>query len=262
VKGAVSSMYNNQITFSLLTNNGNDITEYSKDGLTFVEGRKGSEYKIKVYNQSSYKIKAILSVDGLDIISGKRADGNSKGYVINPYSVLIIDGWRINNDEVRKFFFTKSKNTYNAKTGNDTNNLGVIGLMVFKEKYIPQVILGGGYYPKYTFDSYYNSVSYPVVGHSGLAIGSAQLYNCATPTSSIEKLSKSAGSLRSASVGTGMGEKTQSKVQEVNVEFESVPFSKQVIYYKTKKELEALGVIVTKTVTNLPSPFAGYCKEV
>lgn len=259
-------MYN-QVYLTLLTNNGSEITEFTKDGLTFVEGRKGSEYKIKVYNPTSSKIKVILSVDGIDIISGKRADQSSQWYVINAYSTQIIDGWRINNDQVRKFFFNAAKGSYNAKTGNDTRNLGVIGLMAFKEKvYVPTVLWNyipnghyySGYYGGTTTFGLSDSYSSGIVNCSG-AIGSTQT---ATEVKTSMNLSNGT-TLCAATVGTGMGKKKESKVQTVNMEFESSPFVTLALYYKTRKELEALGIVVAPVKsTTLPSPFAGYCKQV
>ena len=246
-------MYN-KIYLTLLTSNNNQITEYVNNELTFVEGRKNSEYKIKVNNPTNTRIKVVLSVDGLDVISGKRADTNSQGYVINAFESLVVDGWRINNDQVRKFFFSTAKGSYNAKTGNDTNNLGVIGLMAFQEKVIHQ--------------SYYSWNVIPnghYLGAAGMADSSFGSVNCSYTNgmnavgSTTMKLAK--GTTRS--VGTGMGVAKESKVQTVHLNWEISPFVTMALYYKTRKELQALGIVVAPAKsTALPSPFANYCKQV
>lgn len=256
-------MYNNQVTMTLLTNNGNAITEYNKDGLVFVEGRKGSEYKIKVTNSTNSRVKAIISVDGLDIISGERAHDNSKGYVLEPYASVILDGWRISNEEVRKFIFTTGQKSYNAKTGNDTNNVGVIGLLAFKEVYVRSPIIGynhlliGGHYHNPYYTPLYDSWSSEPV----TACASAMPMNASYSSN----LGAAKGLTRSVpSVGTGMGDKATSKVTEVNYKFETVPFARMAIYYKHRKELLDMGIKVAPTkVMPLPQPFAaGYCKQV
>jgi hypothetical protein len=246
-------MYNQAgLTVKLLTANGNEITKFPKDGRIFVEGRKGSKYKIQVQNHTHTRIKAIISVDGLDIITGKRATPGSSGYVINAYSTETFDGWRISNSQIREFFFTSMKNSYNNKTNNDTSNLGVIGVMAYKE-----------YTPVYTtqffntFDSgrYYGSTetSFNSMPISASAVN--MLHN-ATPTSTTR-------ALKSASVGTGMGEAKESVVQNVHATWESSPFATSLIYYKSRKELEAMGIIVAPAKQRpLPSAFAGYCRQV
>lgn len=243
----------------LVTENGNTITEFSKDGLTFIEGRKGSEYKIKITNGTWTKIKVVISVDGLDIMTGKRATPNAGGYVLNAYETQLIDGWRINNDEVRKFFFTNQKNSYNAKTGNDTNNLGVIGIIGYKLHVQPII------------NEYYNSLNsgkYYVGGlhetFSSTLYGSSLSTNMSMGATLLSKGNQPEVRTRAiASVGTGMGKVETSKVVTVNDIFESTPYASLMMYYKTKKELEAMGIIVAPVKSKpLPQAFAGFCKEV
>lgn len=235
-------MYNIKgISLSLLTENGNPLTEYQHNGQTYVEGRKNSKYSIKVTNHTHHKVKAVISVDGLSVIDGKRASANSSGYILNPYGSQIINGWRISNSQIREFFFSSSKGSYNSKTGNDVNNLGVIGVMAFAEKQ-PMRMYN-------TYDNYYLSVPTgkyaPLVrGAStiGLACNMMQAQN---------------------SIGTGMGATQDSYVTKVDLELEATPFACNVLYYKTRKELEAMGIMVTKAApSRQPSAFEGYCTQV
>lgn len=238
-------MYNvNGLTFELITENGNKITEFNKDGLTYVEGRKGSKYKIRVTNNTPSRIKAIISVDGLDIITGKRAMSNGGGYVIDPYATQIFNGWRINDNEVREFFFTNQKNSYNAKTGNDTNNLGVIGVVAYKE-YISPTVVSCDYLG--SFDS---GRRYSI----GTAYGASGFSQTALQNSVSQDF---------ASIGTGMGAVKESKVQTVHLNWESIPFAACSLYYKSRKELESMGIVVAPIKSKpLPSAFGGYCQQV
>lgn len=250
-------MYNNNgLTFELVTANGNKITEFTKDGRTFVEGRKGSEYKIKVTNHSNTRIKVIISVDGLDIVTGKRATPNSGGYLIKAYDTETLEGWRISDDQVRKFFFTTGKQSYNNKTSNDTNNIGVIGVMAYKE-IIPitnsHSILDANriYQP----NNFWGSISDTHVTNTILGSTAAlNAMSCSVRSATPKSI---------ASVGTGMGEVKESKVTTVQAKFENSPFAVMEIFYKTRKELEAMGIKVTQPKEKpLPSAFAGYCKQV
>lgn len=237
----------------LITENGNTITEFTKDDLTFVEGRKGSEYKIKVINNTWTKIKVVISVDGLDIVTGQRAKPNAGGYVLNAYETQVIEGWRINDNEVRKFFFTNKKNSYNNKTGNDINNLGVIGILAYKLHVQPimlayNTLLSGRYKG--------NNVQWDSYPSNG--------YNLQESYGAVESKTNSLGTRRvTASVGTGMGAVKESKVVTVNETFETTPYASIMMYYKTKKELEAMGIKVAPVKNKpLPSAFEGYCQQV
>ena len=258
----------------LVTENGNKITEFTKDGLTFVEGRKGSEYKIKITNGTWTKIKVVISVDGLDIMTGKRATPNAGGYVLNAYQTQLIDGWRISNDEVRKFFFTNQKNSYNSKTGNDTNNLGVIGIIGYKLQVQPIIqsynMLNSG---RYYMGGMCETFSTENLGNP--TIMNSTIFGSAAPQNAVETYTagpasgaynKSVGEVHTravAAVGTGMGKVQESKVTIVNDTFETTPYASLMMYYKTKKELEAMGIIVAPVKSKpLPQAFAGLCKEV
>ena len=257
-------MYNkNGLTMELITENGNTITEFTKDGLTFVEGRKGSEYKIKITNNTWTKIKVVISVDGLDILTGKRATPNAGGYVLNGYETQVINGWRISDDEIRKFFFSTQKNSYNSKTGNDTNNLGVIGIIGYKlhaepiiQNYRETHMLDSGRYylaKGMTENLSTGSIGNPTIMNSTI-FGSAAPQNTSQPEVRTRAV---------AAVGTGMGKVEKSKVTKVYDTFETTPYAAIMMYYKSKKELEAMGIIVAPVKSKpLPQAFAGYCKQV
>lgn len=256
-------MYNNNgLTFELVTANGNKITEFTKDGRTFVEGRKGSEYKIKVTNHSNTRIKVIISVDGLDIVTGKRATPKSGGYLIKAYDTETLEGWRISDDQVRKFFFTTGKQSYNNKTGNNTNNIGVIGVMAYKEiipysyfSTLRELDSGRIYNGLVDSTHWVNTSSTPLLGSLSDNQPKSVSLNAVTPSA--------ASSRGIASVGTGMGEVKESKVTTVQAKFENSPFAVMEIFYKTRKELEAMGIKVTQPKEKpLPSAFAGCCKQV
>ena len=80
---------------------------------------------------------AVVSVDGLDVISGKAAEKSDKGYIVDAHSATEIKGYRLSDTERADFMFVSkdSKKNYvaSAKEG-DKRNSGVIGIRVFEEK--------------------------------------------------------------------------------------------------------------------------------
>ena len=114
--------------------NGRHIAdEYQHNGHVWIEGREGSRYELLFKNNSQQRALAIISVDGLDILTGKPAGSGSPGYVVNPYSELVVPGWKINNQEAAEFYFSRKSSSYVAKIGGSVSNTGVIGAMVFSE---------------------------------------------------------------------------------------------------------------------------------
>ena len=118
--------------------NGSRCKQHSHNGKLFIEAKKGSEYSIEIKNNTWQRILAVCSVDGLDILNGKKADENGNGYVINGNSSLKADGFRVSNEKVAKFLFDYKGSSYAAsKEDGSERNVGVIGVRLFTEKVKP-----------------------------------------------------------------------------------------------------------------------------
>jgi hypothetical protein len=107
-------------------------TAYSS-GRKYVLGEHGARYTIRVANPSSRRVEVVVSVDGLDVIDGKAAGFGKRGYVVNPYSEVRIDGWRTSMHSVAAFRFGRVADSYAARTGS-ARNVGVVGVAVFAER--------------------------------------------------------------------------------------------------------------------------------
>ena len=106
------------------------------DHKTYVEGRAGSDFELKLTNHSDAEVLMIPSVDGLSVIDGKPADQNSKGYIVGAHDSITIPGWTLDDQSVAKFKFADRKKSY-AAIHPDTpseENIGVIGLLVWNKK--------------------------------------------------------------------------------------------------------------------------------
>ena len=107
----------------------------SGDGQGFVEGRPGQRYAIRLTNRSAERVLAVLSVDGINAVSGQTAAPNQAGYVLDPWQSTEVTGWRKSLSEVAGFAFSELPDSYAARTGRP-DNVGVIGIAVFRERRI------------------------------------------------------------------------------------------------------------------------------
>jgi len=84
-------------------------------------------------NGTGRRFEAVATVDGLDVISGRRGSYENRGYLLDPWATLEIDGFRQSEDEVAAFRFSKVDESYAAQQG-QARNVGVIGVAFFAER--------------------------------------------------------------------------------------------------------------------------------
>ena len=114
---------------------------YYHAGRYYVAGTPGNEYQLTIRNQQPGDIMTVVSVDGINAVSGETADWNQTGYVFGPNTGYSIKGWRKSLQRVARFFFTALDDSYAARTGRPAN-VGVIGIAVFRRKSEPAISLG------------------------------------------------------------------------------------------------------------------------
>jgi len=112
---------------------GATLPAYSHDGKLYVAGAPGHRYGVRIVNRTNTRVLTVLSVDGVNAITGQTADPNQSGYVLGAYDSTEVDGWRKNMSEIAEFNFTALGDSYAARTGRPAN-VGVIGVAVFREK--------------------------------------------------------------------------------------------------------------------------------
>jgi hypothetical protein len=83
----------------------------------------------------------VLSVDGVNAVSGETAAVGQTGYVLAPYQSAEITGWRKSLSEAAAFYFTALPDSYAARTDRP-DNVGVIGAAVFRER-VPEPVTRG-----------------------------------------------------------------------------------------------------------------------
>jgi hypothetical protein len=112
---------------------------YWHEGRRYVVGKPGNEYSIRVRNGSAGRDLTVMSVDGVNVITGDTASSRQSGYVLSPYETSEIAGWRTSMSRTAAFYFTSLPDSYAARTGRP-DNVGVIGVAVFAEKQHPIAI--------------------------------------------------------------------------------------------------------------------------
>lgn len=255
MKTTAKSSYNSY-EISVLINN-RAIPEYKSpnNGLTYVEGRNGSEYDIQLRNLSSDTVLFVPSVDGLSITDGKVASDSSGGYVLRPYQTVIVPGWTLNNNAVAKFKFNDVKSSYTVQAGNGPSNVGVIGCLVYKQKYKPAYTIpvptwrfGDTYYSKSTYaaDSY-NPLRGMLMNTSEPVIGASLNCNYIAPQTAT-------ASAVAPSVGTEFGKETSFNTSDTT--FDRLDYADCLIeiFYDSRKNLEKLGIVFPQVVVSNPRP--------
>lgn len=225
--------------------NGRSVTEVNHNGLTYIEGRSGSNYVLQFSNKSSERIMVVPSVDGLNVIDGNLCGTESPGYLIERYSSIVIPGWKVDGTTAAKFQFRpRDGSTYTEMMGQSQENQGVIGFMVFTEKaksYATPV-----YNTKSPLTPYFDYTHYNYSNN----------YNEITSKSTVVR-----DVLVGSEIGTGFGEATKFNTHTVDfIKNSPFPISTLVMYYDTIQGLKKRGVPCHKffkTYSEEPNPFPG-----
>lgn len=221
---------------------GRRLAVYWHEGRAYVVGKPGNEYQVSVRNRLRDEVLAVVSVDGVNVVSGETAHPAQTGYVLSPYRNYDILGWRKSLAETAAFYFTALPDSYAARTGR-TDNVGVIGVAVFRRKPEPQPIAP---FPQ----------SAPSSRGDGAPLARSE-------AAAAEKLASQAKSQEDSRLGTGHGRRETSYVQ--NVAFERAtptPAETITLYYDSYRNLVARGVIrEPMPMAPLPRPFPGFVPD-
>ncbi|HEV7489974.1 MAG TPA: hypothetical protein VGO25_04155 [Rhodanobacteraceae bacterium] len=112
---------------------GETLRTYQDHGKLYVAGTPGHRYSVRLANRTGGRLLTVLSVDGVNAVTGQTASPDQSGYVLDAWESTEIGGWRKSNDEIAQFNFTALPDSYAARTGRPAN-VGVIGVAVFTER--------------------------------------------------------------------------------------------------------------------------------
>lgn len=211
---------------------GQPYATYYQAGKRYVAGNPGERYAIRLGNRSNERVLAVLSVDGVNAISGESAGTQQSGYVLAPYASVEIAGWRKSESEVAQFYFTALPDSYAARTGRP-EHVGVIGVAAFREKSQPP----------------------PVVIAPEAKYQEQDAHSRAAPAASGDALADAVPQKRER-LGTGHGAREYAPV--TSVEFErrsSSPEQVISLFYDSRANLIARGIIPRLAPHHQPQPF-------
>ena len=214
---------------------GRVLPMYWHDGRRYVVGKPGNEYAMRIRNGGAGRILAVMSVDGVNVITGDTASPRHSGYVLSPYESTEIAGWRTSLSRTAAFYFTSLPDSYAARTGRP-DNVGVIGVAVFAERARPIAL---------------NDLRRKDAARD--EVGAAQAPASPAPAVRNEAAAGSVARDQSSRLGTGYGRGEASYASYTQFERATdTPTETIAIYYDSYENLLAQGVPVA------PAPLARF----
>ncbi|MEO8310903.1 MAG: hypothetical protein ABI520_07010 [Caldimonas sp.] len=238
---------------------GETLSTWRHRGASYVAGRPGDRYAVRLTNRSPGRVMVVLSVDGVNAISGDTAAVSQTGYVLAPYQSAEITGWRKSDSQAAAFYFTALPDSYAARTGRP-DNVGVIGAAVFRER-VPEQ-LGGWFQPAPS-----------VAKENGAASGRMEAQRQAPSTAAADAAAPAQDATRRSrselagpeekKLGTGHGEREYSPITQTAFErATSTPAEIVQVRYDSYANLIASGVIQRARPTlRQPDAFPSYVPD-
>ena len=210
-------------------------------GDAWIAGRPGGRYAVRLSNRSGQRVLVVLSVDGVNAVSGDPAALGQAGYVLAPWQATEITGWRKSLSEAAAFYFTALPDSYAARTSRP-DNVGVIGVAVFREReraLVAPPALDGGAMPQREMNR-------------DRGAGAQE----AAPAPSAK------AAARDERLGTGHGEREFAPVTQTQFERASErPAELTLLRYDSRENLLASGVIRLLAPRRAPEPFPGFVPD-
>ncbi|MBX9794644.1 MAG: hypothetical protein K2Y02_10145 [Burkholderiaceae bacterium] len=206
------------------------------DHATYVEGREGSNFTLRITNGTARRVLAVPALDGLSVLDGKPAGASSLGYVLAPHQTIDLGGWIVDGETAAKFFFagcsSDANDSYVAQMGGDTANNGVIGVIFFAEDRPASVFRNHGG----AMLSASSSASKGVLRSEPLAASAAM------PEAAMQSL------------GAGFGEAMEFRTRSVDFR-RGARLVDLVIHYDDARGLKRRGIDVSRPTSPRPNAF-------
>lgn len=230
---------------------------YVHEGRHYVVGNPGNEYEIRMRNRQRGDILAVVSVDGIDAMTGDTANWDQGGYVLGAHQGFGVKGWRKSLDRVAAFYFTALPDSYAARSGRP-GNVGVIGVAVFRKKPEPVAQYSlPQYSPPQARGAAETDAPAPATAAERSTAGLARDDLAGAGASAGSRAEAPAPVQKSARLGTGHGRSEVSQVTYTGFErATNAPAEIITIYYDSYRNLLAQGVI-RATMIARPDPFPG-----
>jgi hypothetical protein len=210
-------------------------------GRYYLEARRGARYAFRLTNRTGERLAVLMTVDGLNVISGERQAIDQRGrmYVLDPYESAHIQGWRSSLDDIRRFTFVDEQRSYATRSGQANARMGWIELAVYREQ------------------RPYAWRQQPDVTRQGRDEAGRERDNAAPPPAAAESeekadapkaggLSKRSGDHASGArsyPGTGWGEQAHDPVHVVDFQAQPYAAERITLRYEYASALRALGIL-------------------
>jgi len=204
---------------------GRELTVHWHEGRAYVVGEPGREYHVRVRNRRGVDLLAVVSVDGVNVLSGESAGTGQRGYVVGARGCADIGGWRKTLGSVAAFYFTTLADSYAARTDRPSD-VGVIGVALFERR---------AQRPRFSEN--------------------------VDPRPALEAKARSDAAPKreaaaAAPLGTGYGRDEDSPARLVAFERATrEPVETLAIYYDSRRNLAARGILVSDEEARDPRPF-------
>jgi hypothetical protein len=106
------------------------------DARRYFEAFAGRNYSVVVRNNTGARLGVLISVDGLNVVSGQRSrlSPDEQMYVLGPWETTTIRGWRTSLNDIQRFVFVDEKRSYAERTGQANGDMGWIRVVSFREQ--------------------------------------------------------------------------------------------------------------------------------
>ncbi|MEO8923460.1 MAG: hypothetical protein ABI330_11670 [Caldimonas sp.] len=245
---------------------GDVLPAYRGRGSSWIAGRPGDRYAVRLTNRSGNRVLVVLSIDGVNAVSGETAATGQTGYVLAPWASAEITGWRKSYAEAAAFYFTALPDSYAART-NRPDNVGVIGAAVFRER-VPMPVQRPYEEPPIASNRFDGS-AHAESERRAQALGGAEAAadsraaDAAAPAPAAPPTRERESSFAKAEkLGTGHGEREYSPTTQTTFErASSQPAEIVQVRYDSYPNLVAMGIIGRPRPPVIPDPFPAFVPD-
>jgi hypothetical protein len=203
----------------------------------YFEAFQDGRYAVELRNLTNRRIGVLMSVDGLNVVTGERSDllPTESMYVLDPFESATIRGWRTSLDDVRQFVFVDEQRSYAERTGQANGDMGWIRVVTFEE----QRPLAWGR----NFTGYRDGASAAPPPSTAPEAGREARKDMAAPHAEGQAGDEMTRNPSNQSFpGTGWGEQREDHVNRVDFRAASAPTDQLVLRYEYADGLRALGI--------------------
>lgn len=225
---------------------------YEKDGQRWIVGTPGHDYSLRLRNRTGRRLLTVGSVDGVNIVTGETASPSQSGYVLGAHGYLEVGGWRKDLSRTASFYFTSLPDAYATRTGRP-DNVGVIGIAVFRERPVP---IAESRAPSYADPPYRDEARRAAGPPATLSAPAAPGAASADPGVVRERAESAPAPRAAPSLGTGHGRIEDSPAQRTAFTRDSsTPAEVITIRYDRLENLVAMGIVPQPHVARWADPF-------